>query len=120
AELAATTVLRLRGLQAEEEAFLAREARRDPRARAMAAEIAGLRGRLANLFHAADNAPQYDGAAGLAQEIATVRSRLQAREFDLGRISPNYGQHLRSGASTWPICARFWPACRGAPPCSNS
>jgi CHAT domain-containing protein len=77
AEGAASVVLRLKGLQAEEEAYLARIVRRgeDPHARQLAAEIAALRSRLAALFH----------AGGQPDEIATPYRWLEAQEPALDR-----------------------------------
>jgi CHAT domain-containing protein len=96
AELAATAVLRLKGLQIEEEAFLARLARRNPSARERAAEIADLRRHLAALFNVAHKVPRHEGATDERwAEIAALGARLQEREFAFGRVSRDYAQHLQ-------------------------
>ncbi|MBP0447525.1 CHAT domain-containing protein [Roseomonas sp. SSH11] len=92
AELAASAVLRFKGLQAEEEAYLARIARRgtDPRARDLSQEIAGLRGQLARLFHSGG-----EGGDGSRDAVTNLTARLAARELALGRVSRDYAQHLQ-------------------------
>ncbi len=87
AALAASVVLRLKGLQAEEEACLAGIVRRgaDPRARDIAGRIADLRRSLAAAFH---------GNAS-AEQIATLTRTLESDELALGRVSRAYAQHLQ-------------------------
>jgi CHAT domain-containing protein/tetratricopeptide (TPR) repeat protein len=87
AELAASAVLRFKGLQAEEEAYLARIARRweDARARGLAVEIADLRAGLARAFH----------GGATKDEVMTLARQLEAKELALGRISRDYEQHLQ-------------------------
>jgi CHAT domain-containing protein len=80
-------VLRFKGLQAEEEAYLAQIVRRggDPKAESLAREIATLRGRLATLHH----------SGGQAEQFEHLRHDLDARELALGRLSRNYQRHLQ-------------------------
>ena len=87
ARTAASVVLRFKGLQAEEEAYLAQIVRRgdDPKAQDLAREIATLRGRLARLFH----------GGGEAKEIEQLQRDLDAKELALGRVSRNYQRHLQ-------------------------
>ena len=88
AELAASAVLRLKGLRAGEDAYLAHVARRsrDPKARAIAAELANMHGQLAALSH----------GEGKAAEIAALTARLQTREVALAQVSRKYGQQLQA------------------------
>ena len=88
AELAASAVLRLKGLRAGEDAYLAHIAHqnRNPEARAIAAELANMHGQLAALFH----------GEGKAAEIAALTARLQAREVALAQVSRKYGQQLQA------------------------
>jgi hypothetical protein len=87
AETAASVVLRLKGLQAEEEAYLGRMVWRgaDPRAQALGIEIAALRRQLAGLSH----------TGGRAEQFAALTAALEAQELALGRISRDYAQHLQ-------------------------
>ena len=87
AGLAASAVLRLKGVQAEEEARLARLARagQDPRAREIAAELATRRRLLTALFQ----------NPGERAEEEAVAARLQERELALARVSREYDRHLR-------------------------
>lgn len=84
--LAASVVLRFKGLQAEEEAYLARVLRRtgDAEARALASEIAELRAELARTFH----------KAGESDPAAQLRE-LERKEMALGRMSRDYATHLQ-------------------------
>ena len=88
ASLAASAVLRLKGLRAGEDAYLAHIARqsRDPEARAIAAELANMHGQLAALFH----------GEGKAAEIAALTARMQAQEVALAQVSREYGQQLQA------------------------
>jgi CHAT domain-containing protein len=104
AELAATAVLRLKGLQAEEEAFLARIMRRgqDPRVRELASEIAKLRSQLAAVAPRGQLLQRFlsEPAAVSRTEadnnqVATLAAQLQAQEFALGQISRAYAQQLQ-------------------------
>ena len=87
ARTAASAVLRFKGLQTEEEAYLAQIVRRggDPKAQSLAQEIATLRGRLATLHH----------SGGQAKQVEQLRHDLDARELSLGRLSRNYQRHLQ-------------------------
>ena len=75
-ELAASAVLRFKGLQGEEEAWLARLTRRgeDPRIRDLAGEIRRLRAQLAQVYH---------GGAEKA-EVAALTQELESKELALG------------------------------------
>jgi CHAT domain-containing protein/Tfp pilus assembly protein PilF len=86
-ELAASAVLRFKGLQAEEEAWLARLTRRgaDPRIRDLAGDIRRLRARLAQVYH---------GGAGKA-EVDALTQEVESKELALGRLSRDYEQHLQ-------------------------
>jgi hypothetical protein len=85
-QLAGTVMLRWKQLQGEEETYLARLVRRseDPRVRALAQAIAGLRGQLSALTRE-DN----------AEEAMKVLAELEAQELKLGRVSRDYQDHLR-------------------------
>jgi hypothetical protein len=93
ADLAASAVLRLKGLQAEEEAYLARIVRRGDsvRARELATEIAGLHSQLARTFHVQTG----DEAVTGREKVAELTTQLEARELALGRVSRAYAQHLQ-------------------------
>ena len=84
--LAASVVLRFKGLQAEEEAHLAQVLRwtEDAGARELAAEIAELRAELARAFH----------KAGGSDPAVLVRE-LERKELALGRMSRGYAGHLQ-------------------------
>jgi CHAT domain-containing protein/uncharacterized RDD family membrane protein YckC/Flp pilus assembly protein TadD len=96
AELAATTVLRLKSLQAEEEAFLAHLARRgeDPHVRELVTEIAELRSWLAALVlrtqlqAASPTEPSQN-------QVAALGAQLQAKEFALSQASREYAKQLQ-------------------------
>lgn len=85
-QLAASSILRFKGLIAEEETYLARVARRgqDPRAQELAGEIAALRARLARAFHGAGEV-----------DIDALKHELDAKELALGKVSRDYAQHLQ-------------------------
>ncbi|MFO1434132.1 MAG: tetratricopeptide repeat protein [Candidatus Competibacteraceae bacterium] len=85
-QLAGTVMLRWKQLQGEEEAYLARLARRseDPRIRTLAQEIAAQRDQLAKLTH-----------AGKTDEATKVLTELEAKELQLGQVSRDYKDHLR-------------------------
>ena len=87
-ELAASSVLRFKGLQAEEEAYIASIIRRgdDPHAIELAKEIATLRSALASSFNSSSASPE---------QLETLQQQLEARELELGRISRAYAQHLQ-------------------------
>lgn len=126
AGLAVSAVLRLKGAQTEEEAHLARIARRsrNPRVREIVAELTGLHGRLAALFHTPDKQADIAARTELAEwlrapliersqasdlhgriaalyaaskrgEVAALTERLQAQEVALGRVSRDYDLHLQ-------------------------
>src|SRR4051812_29806462 len=86
AELAASAVLRFKGLATEEEAYLASIVRRgdNPHVRALAAEVAGLHGRLARQFQ-----------AGGGPESNALAEALDRKERELGRVSRAYSQSLQ-------------------------
>jgi CHAT domain-containing protein len=88
-EIAATAVLRLKGLQAEEEAYLARLSRRgeDPRIQSLAWEIRILRARLAQSFHG--------NATDDPAEIHAHIQELEGKEMALARLSRDYAQQLQ-------------------------
>jgi len=79
-------MLRWKGLQGEEEAYLARLARRSdsPKIRALADQVAELRGGL----NAAPRSEKPDG-------FETARQALEAKQLALGQISRDYKDHLR-------------------------
>ena len=85
-QLAGTLLLRWKLLQGEEEAYLARLARRsaDSRVRDLAREIAALRSQLATLTRAGKN-----------DEAAKALTVLEAKEFQLGQVSRDYQDYLR-------------------------
>ena len=90
-DAALAAVLHFKGLQAEEEAFLARLARRGgSEVQMLAREIAALRARLAALFHR-DPEPQ---------QIETLRQELNRKELELGRLSRAFAQFLQVRAAT--------------------
>ena len=83
-ELAALTLLRFKGVAVEEEAWLARLARRspDPRVRAAAAATAALRASLARLVQSGEN-----GAEGPnSQAITTLLAKLDVHEKELNQL----------------------------------
>ena len=84
-QLAASAILRFKGLIAEEEAYLARIARRgqDPRAQDLAREIAALRATLAKAFH------------GGGVDVDALKRDLDAKELALGKVSRDYAQRLQ-------------------------
>lgn len=86
-EVAASALLRFKGLQAEEEAVIARLIRRgrDDAAGALAAEIRGLRSHLAQAFHG--------GAA--PDELDGLTRTLDAKDRALGRLSRDYREQLK-------------------------
>jgi len=86
AELAASAVLRFNGLATEEEGYLASIARRgeDAHVRGLAAEVAGLLGRLAREFQ-----------AGGGSETNALVEELDRNERELGRGSRAYSQTLQ-------------------------
>jgi tetratricopeptide (TPR) repeat protein/CHAT domain-containing protein len=86
-ELASSAVLRFKGLQGEEEAWLARLSRRgeDPRIRDLAGEIRRLRAQLAQVYH---------GGAGKA-EVDALTQEVESKELALGRLSRDYEQQLQ-------------------------
>ena len=80
-------MLRLKGLQAEEEAYIGRMVRRgaDPRVQDLARDIAGFRRQLARL----------SSGGGQPAQVAALTARLEANELALGRLSRDYQQHLQ-------------------------
>ena len=88
-ETAASAALRFKGLQAEEEAYLARLSRRgeDPRIQGLAREIRVLRGQLAQTFH--------NAAAADKADINALIRELEGKELSLGRISRDYARQLQ-------------------------
>ena len=81
ADLAASTMVRFKGLAVEEDAYLARMGRRgqDPRIRAVVRDIAALRQHLARLSQ-----------GGGADAIAQATAQLDRQELALGRLSHDY------------------------------
>jgi len=86
-ETAASALLRFKGLQAEEEAVIARLVRRgrDPQAGALAVEIRELRATLAKAFH---------GGVG-PQQVEALTQALDTKERALGRLSRDYRDQLK-------------------------
>ncbi len=84
--LAASTVLRFKGLQAEEEAHLARIVRsgRNTKARRLAQDIGEIRAKLARAF--------YGGEAG---DLDAMKRALEEKELALKQESQDYHQFLR-------------------------
>jgi tetratricopeptide (TPR) repeat protein/CHAT domain-containing protein len=84
-ELAASAVLRFKGVQGEEEAWLARLTRRSEnlRVRELANEIHQLRDQLAHIYHSRHNKVD---VPGLIQD-------LEERELALGHLNPDYKQN---------------------------
>ncbi len=84
-ELAALAALRFKGVQAEEEALLARLARRgrEPEAAKLAAEIAANRSRLSRAFH--------EGG----EDIDSLKDVLEAKELALAKVSRRYNRSLQ-------------------------
>jgi CHAT domain-containing protein/tetratricopeptide (TPR) repeat protein len=105
AEMAASALLRFKGLAVDEEVYLARLTRsgEDPRVRAVANEIAGLHNQLARLFEAGDAGRSQlvqlfqpgDVAKEVAAQIKALSAELDAQELELGRISRDYATHLQ-------------------------
>jgi CHAT domain-containing protein/tetratricopeptide (TPR) repeat protein len=95
--LAASAVLRFKGLQAEEEAYLARLSRRgkDPRIQNLAQEIKALRSRLARAFHEAASDSTELKAELDPKELQKLKAELEAKELALGRLSRDYEVHLQ-------------------------
>jgi CHAT domain-containing protein/Flp pilus assembly protein TadD len=85
--LAASAVLRFKGLQAEEEGNLASIVRegKDPKAAELAIEVAGLRAALARVFH----------GGATPNEMKALQRQLEAKELALSRTSRTYEQHLQ-------------------------
>jgi len=81
AELAASTMLRFKGLAVEEDVYLARTGRRgqDPRIQTVVRDIASLRRQLALLAQGGD-----------ADAAARVTAQLEQQELALGRLSHDY------------------------------
>jgi hypothetical protein len=79
-------MLRWKGLQGEEEAYLARLARRsqDPRVRALASEVGDLRSGLAAAAR-----------GGEPKAFETALQALEAKQLALGQVSRDYKDHLR-------------------------
>ena len=86
-ELAASALLRFKGLAVEEEAYLARLMRRgqNPRIRAVATEVRQLHQDLARVFQ----------GGGSGQAVKDLSAQLDARELELGRISRDYAPYLQ-------------------------
>ncbi|MFZ1413473.1 MAG: tetratricopeptide repeat protein [Defluviicoccus sp.] len=84
--LAGTLMLRFKGLQGEEEAYLARLARRsqDPRVQKLAAEVGDLRTRLAAAAR-----------GGTPEDFHRELQALEAKQLALGQVSSDYKDHLR-------------------------
>jgi CHAT domain-containing protein/tetratricopeptide (TPR) repeat protein len=87
AELAASALLRFKGLAVEEEAYLARLTRRgqDPRVSAAATDIRRLHQELAKLFQ----------GGGSPQQVKDLTEQLDVKELELGRISRDYAPYLQ-------------------------
>ena len=86
-KMAASALLRLKGLAVEEDAYLAHLARRgeDKGIQAAAAELQGLHAQMARLIQ----------SNGSAQEIAGVTARIDAEQHKLGNLSRNYATSLQ-------------------------
>ena len=84
--LAGTVMLRWKGLQGEEEAYLARLTRRspDPRVRTLASEVGELRSALEAAARS-DKPEAFD----------TALQALEAKQLALGQVSRDYKDHLR-------------------------
>ena len=86
-ELAASALLRFKGLQAEEEAYLARLVRRgrDEEVGQLAIGIRRLRDKLARTYH---------GGAS-PEQVAALTRELDAKELALGQLSRDYSAQLK-------------------------
>lgn len=101
-ELAASALLRFKGLAVEEEAYLARLVRlgQDERIRTVATEVRQLHQELAKLFQ----------GGGSGQEVKDLAGQLDAKELALGRISRDYASSLQvRNASLQDLRARLGP-----------
>jgi CHAT domain-containing protein/tetratricopeptide (TPR) repeat protein len=86
-EMAASALLRFKGLAMEEDAYLGRLARRgeDEHIRAVVNELQGLHAQMARVFQ--------DGAS--AHDVADLTARTDAKQLELGRLSRNYADSLQ-------------------------
>jgi CHAT domain-containing protein len=86
-EMAASALLHFKLLAVEEDAYLARLARRseDAQIRAVASELQNLHAEMARRFQ---------GGAS-AQEVTDVTARMEAKRLELGRVSGNYATLLQ-------------------------
>src|SRR5271166_2837341 len=101
-ELAASALLRFKGLAVEEEAYLARLMRRgrDPRTRIVATEVRQLHQDLAKVFR----------GGGSGQAVKDLSAQLDAKELELGRTSRDYAPYLQvRSASLQDLRARLPP-----------
>ena len=87
ADMAASALLRFKGLAVEEDAYLARLAQRgeDEHIRAVAGELQGLHAHMARLVQ---------GSAG-AQEVNDLTARMDAKQHELSNVSRKYAASLQ-------------------------
>jgi CHAT domain-containing protein/tetratricopeptide (TPR) repeat protein len=94
-EVAASALLRFKGLAVEEEAYLAHLARQgeDEHIRAVATELQALHAQMARLTQAG---PTEMGQEPLSsQQMADLTARLEAKQIELGGLSRNYATSLQ-------------------------
>jgi CHAT domain-containing protein/Flp pilus assembly protein TadD len=92
-EMAASALLRFKGLAVEEEAYLAHLARRgeDERIRAAATELQGLHAQMARLTEAGE---ALQGSPS-SQQMVDLIARVDEKQTELGHLSRNYATSLQ-------------------------
>ena len=94
-EMAASALLRFKGLAVEEDAYLARLAQRgeDEHIRAVAGELQGLHAQMARLVQGKASAQGFNNLD--PKEIVNLTARVDAKQLELGRLSRSYGTSLQ-------------------------